>query len=106
MLMQNLRNYIKNRSKIMIDIKKIKLKKQEGKKLICLVMNNNEDNKQVFGMMPLNLKKWKKEYTSLYEALVKEQSNYLLYVAYMTNQNDTLNVADVDIVFKDEININ
>lgn len=106
MLMQNLRNYIKNRSKIMVDIKKIKLKKQEGKKLICLVMNNNEDNKQVFGMMPLNLKKWKKEYTSLYEALIKEQSNYLLYVAYMTNQNDTLNVADDDIIFKDEININ
>ena len=49
----------------MVDIKKIKLKKQEGKKLICLVMNNNEDNKQVFGMMPLNLKKWKKEYQKL-----------------------------------------
>lgn len=106
MLMQNLRNYIKNRSKIMIDIKKIKLKKHEGKKLICLVMNNNEDNKQVFGMMPLNLKKWKKEYTSLYEALVKQQSNYLLYVAYITDQNNTLNMADEDIIFKDEININ
>ena len=106
MLMQNLKNYIKNRSKIMIDIKKIKLKKQEGKKLICLVMNNNEDNKQVFGMMPLNLKKWKKEYTSLYEALVKQQSNYLLYVAYITDQNNTFNVADEDIIFKDEININ
>jgi hypothetical protein len=90
----------------MIDIKKVKLKKNEGKKLVCLVMNNNEDNKQVFGMMPLNLKKWKKEYTSLYEALVKEQSNYLLYVAYITDQNDTLNVADEDIIFKDEININ
>ena len=90
----------------MIDIKKIKLKKNEGKKLICLVMNNNEDNKQVFGMMSLNLKKWKKEYTCLYEALVKEQSNYLLYVAYITDQNDTLNVADEDIIFKDEININ
>ena len=90
----------------MIDIKKIKLKKNEGKKLICLVMNNNEDNKQVFGMMPLNLKKWKKEYTSLYEALVKQQSNYLLYVAYITDQNNTLNVADEDIIFKDEININ
>lgn len=106
MLMLNLRNYIKNRGKIMIDVKKIKLKKQEGKKLICLVMNNNEDNKQVFGMMPLNLKKWKKEYTSLYEALVKQQSNYLLYVAYITDQNNTLNVADDDIIFKDEININ
>ena len=90
----------------MIDIKKIKLKKNEAKKLICLVMNNNEDNKQVFGMMSLNLKKWKKEYTCLYEALVKEQSNYLLYVAYITDQNDTLNVADEDIIFKDEININ
>jgi predicted patatin/cPLA2 family phospholipase len=90
----------------MIDIKKVKLKKNEGKKLICLVMNNNEDNKQVFGMMPLNLKKWKKEYTSLYEALVKQQSNYLLYVAYITDQNNTLNVADEDIIFKDEININ
>jgi hypothetical protein len=90
----------------MIDIKKVKLKKNEGKKLVCLVMNNNEDNKQVFGMMPLNLKKWKKEYTCLYEALVKEQSNYLLYVAYITDQNDTLNVADEDIIFKDEININ
>jgi predicted patatin/cPLA2 family phospholipase len=90
----------------MFDVKKIKLKKQEGKKLICLVMNNNEDNKQVFGMMPLNLKKWKKEYTSLYEALVKQQSNYLLYVAYITDQNNTLNVADEDIIFKDEININ
>ena len=90
----------------MVDIKKIKLKKQEGKKLICLVMNNNEDNKQVFGMMPLNLKKWKKEYTSLYEALVKEQNNYLLYVAYITDQNNTWNVADEYIIFKDEININ
>lgn len=106
MLMQNLRNYIKNINEIMVDVKKIKLKQQEGKKIICLVMNNNEDNKQVFGMMPLNLKKWKKEYTSLYEALVKQQSNYLLYVAYITDQNDTLNVADEDIIFKDEININ
>lgn len=106
MLMQNLRNYIKNINEIMVNVKKIKLKQQEGKKVICLVMNNNEDNKQVFGMMPLNLKKWKKEYTSLYEALVKQQSNYLLYVAYITDQNNTLNVADDDIIFKDEININ
>lgn len=106
MLMRNLKNYIKNINEIMVDVKKIKLKKHEGKKLICLVMNNNEDNKQVFGMMPLNLKKWKKEYTSLYEALVKQQSNYLLYVAYITDQNNTLNVADEDIIFKDEININ
>ena len=90
----------------MIDIKKIKIKKNKVNKLACLVMNNNEDNKQVFGMMSLNLKKWKKEYTSLYEALVKEQNNYLLYVAYITDQNDTLNVADEDIIFKDEININ
>lgn len=106
MLMRNLKNYIKNINEIMVDVKKIKLKKHEGKKLICLVMNNNEDNKQVFGMMSLNLKKWKKEYTSLYEALVKQQSNYLLYVAYITDQNNTLNVADEDIIFKDEININ
>jgi hypothetical protein len=63
----------------MIDIKKVKLKKNEGKKLVCLVMNNNEDNKQVFGMMPLNLKKWKKEYTSLYEALV----NNKVIICYM-----------------------
>lgn len=106
MLMQNLKNYIKNINEIMVDVKKIKLKQQEGKKVICLVMNNNEDNKQVFGMIPLNLKKWKKEYTGLYEALVKQQSNYLLYVAYITEQNNTLNMADEDIIFKDEININ
>ena len=106
MLMQNLKNYIKNINKIMIDLKKIKLKQQEGKKVICLVMNNNEDNKEVFGMITLNLKKWKKEYTGLYEALVKQQSNYLLYVAYITEQNNTLNMADEDIIFKDEININ
>lgn len=106
MLMQNLKNYIKNINEIMVDVKKIKLKRQEGKKVICLVMNNNEDNKQVFGMIPLNLKKWKKEYTALYEALVKQQSNYLLYVAYITEQNNTLNMADEDIIFKDEININ
>jgi uncharacterized lipoprotein YehR (DUF1307 family) len=93
-------------NEIMVDVTKIKLKRQEGKKVICLVVNNNEDNKQVFGMIPLNLKKWKKEYTALYEALVKQQSNYLLYVAYITDQNDTLNVADEDIIFKDEININ
>ena len=57
-------------------------------------------------MIPLNLKKWKKEYTGLYEALVKQQSNYLLYVAYITEQNNTLNMSDEDIIFKDEININ
>lgn len=90
----------------MVDLSKIKIKKFDNKKIVCLVMNNTEDNKEVLGVMPLNVNKWKKEYTSLYDALVKQQSNYLLYVVYITSQNNTLNVADEDIIFKDEININ
>ena len=87
----------------MIDLKKIKVKKNEVNKLACLVMNNNEDNKSVFGIMPLNLKKWKKEYISLYEALINENKNFLLYVLNIEVDTESLTVKDEDIIFKDEI---
>lgn len=87
----------------MIDLKKIKIKKNEVNKLACLVMNNNEDNKSVFGIMTLNISKWKKEYISLYEALINENKNFLLYVLNIEVDTDSLTVKDEDIIFKDEI---
>lgn len=87
----------------MIDLKKIKIKKNEVNKLACLVMNNNEDNKGVFGIMSLNISKWKKEYTSLYEALINENKNFLLYVLNIEVDTESLTVKDEDIIFKDEI---
>ena len=44
----------------MVDLKKIKIKKNEVNKLACLVMNNNEDNKSVFGIMTLNISNYGK----------------------------------------------
>lgn len=87
----------------MVNIKEIKIKKGYKNPLLLIVYKNevNKDGKyEPIGFASIPLKKWKKEYEKFYNALLKDNKDYIIQVVTTEDNNPTIGK---ELLFEDRI---
>lgn len=87
----------------MVNIKKIKIKKDYKNPLLLIVYKNevNKDGKyEPIGVASISPKKWKKEYEKFYNALLKDNKDYIIQVVTTEDNNPKIGK---ELLFEDRI---
>ena len=87
----------------MVNLKKIKLKKGYKNPLLLIVYKNeiNKDGKyEAMGSASIPINKWKKEYERFYNALLKDEKEYIIQLVTTEDNNPT---TGKELLFEDRI---